>query len=151
MGLDFSAFSDEQMQLAKQVAQAMMAGDASSESNGIRVVASAPGVAHLEMPVRDSMLNGHGICHGGMIYLLADTAFAYAANADNVSTLTSAASIDYFIPARKDDVLSAFARNEGVSGRIALYDVEILNQKGQRIALYRGRGYRLNRPVIEKE
>ncbi len=135
--------------LAERVAAAMWARDDASKALGMRVVRIAPGDADLEMSVRADMLNGHAICHGGVIFTLGDSAFAYACNSYNLSTVASGCSIDFLAPARLGDVLTARARERSTSGRTGVYDIEITNQRGERIALFRGKSYRIKGHVVE--
>ncbi len=95
--------------LAETVAAAMWSRDRAAQSLDMRLDSIAPGSARLSMTVRGDMLNGHGICHGGMIFTLADTAFAYACNSDNHNTVASACHIDFLAPAREGDRLQARA------------------------------------------
>jgi acyl-CoA thioesterase len=101
------------------------------------------------MRVRPDMTNGHDLCHGGLIFTLADTAFAYACNSYGDNTLAAAASIDFLAPAHAEDLLSAMARETWRAGRSGLYEVEVTNQKGERIALFRGRSHRISGKFIE--
>ena len=115
----------------------------------MQVVRVAPGHAEVAMTVRKDMLNGHAICHGGLIFTLADSAFAYACNSYNLATVASGCTIDFLAPAHKGDVLTAIARERSVIGRTGVYDIEIANQRGERIALFRGKSYRIKGHVIE--
>jgi acyl-CoA thioesterase len=95
------------------------------------------------------MLNGFGICHGGLVATLADTAFAYACNAQGELTVASGFSIDLLAPAHEGDVLSAEAQELSRSGRTGLYDIAVRNQRGEHVAAFRGRSYTMKgRPVI---
>jgi acyl-CoA thioesterase len=95
------------------------------------------------------MLNGHGICHGGFVFTLADSAFAYACNSYNLSTVASGCTIDFTAPARLDDVLTARAHERQQSGRTGVYDVEVAHQRAEIVALFRGRSYRVKGNMIE--
>jgi len=101
------------------------------------------------MPVSASMLNGHAICHGGFIFTLADSAFAYACNSYNLSTVASGCAIDFLAPAREGDVLTAVGHERSASGRTGVYDIEVTNQRGEKIALFRGKSYRIKGHVID--
>jgi acyl-CoA thioesterase len=103
------------------------------------------------MTVRPDMLNGHAICHGGFIFTLADSAFAYACNSYNLTTVASGCSIDFVAPARESDVLTAVGHERSSSGRTGLYDIEVRNQRGETIALFRGRSYRIKGHIVEAE
>jgi acyl-CoA thioesterase len=135
--------------LAERVAAAMYARDTATQALGMRVVRVAPGQAEVAMAVRADMLNGHAICHGGFIFTLADSAFAYACNSYNLTTVASGCAIDFLAPAREGDTLTAVAHERSASGRTGVYDIEVGNQRGERIALFRGKSYRIKGHVIE--
>src|ERR1700722_2610032 len=99
----------EEQQLAERVSEALYAGDKASQSHGIRIVEVRPGYAKLAMVVRSDMVNGHRICHGGMVFTLADSAFAFACNSHNDSTVAAAASIDFLAASYEGDELTAEA------------------------------------------
>jgi acyl-CoA thioesterase len=101
------------------------------------------------MTVRDEMLNGHDICHGGLISTLADSAFAFACNSYNELTVASGFAVDLLAPGRLGDVLTATCHEVSKAGRTGVYDCEVLNQRGQRIAVFRGRSYTVKgKPVV---
>jgi len=127
--------------LAEQVRDHMWAGDTASQALGMRVTAIGPGCATLEMPVRADMLNGHQTCHGGLIATLADSAFAFACNTYDVATVASGFSIDLVAPARLGDLLTADAVEFHRAGRTGVYDIVVRNQRGERLAVFRGRSY----------
>jgi len=144
------AATPEQAQaLAERVAAGMYARDAASKGLGMRISGIGPGRAELTMTVRTDMLNGHAICHGGFIFSLADSAFAFACNSYNLNTVASGCAIDFVAPAREGDVLTAFARERSASGRTGVYDIEVKNQRGETIAFFRGKSYRIKGHVIE--
>jgi acyl-CoA thioesterase len=150
MGEHHPALSPPQAQaLAERAAQAMWSNDRASKGMGMRIDAVGPGVATLSMPVRSDMLNGHDICHGGFIFTLADSAFAFACNSYNLVTVASGCSIDFLAPAREGDLLTAHARERNASGRTGVYDIEVTNQHGEKIALFRGKSYRIKGHVVE--
>lgn len=131
------------------VRDAMQAGDAVLRLLGMRVESVGPGRAAVSMAVRADMLNGFGICHGGLVATLADTAFAYACNAQGELTVASGFSIDLLAPAHEGDVLSAEAHELSRSGRTGLYDIAVRNQRGEAVAVFRGRSYTMKgRPVV---
>src|SRR5215218_6595518 len=111
--------------LAERVAQAMFDRDGASRNLGMRVLRVAPGFALVSMIVRADMLNGHAICHGGFIFTLADSAFAYACNSYNLTTVASGCAIDFLAPARDGDVLTATALEKSISGRTGVYDIDV--------------------------
>lgn len=135
--------------LAWSVGQAMYAADAASQALGMRVLAVGPGRATLTMQVRADMLNGHRTCHGGLIFSLADSAFAFACNSRNVSTVASGCTIDFLAPALEGDVLTAEAQERSLAGRTGVYDVTVFNQDGRAVALFRGRSYRIKGQIVE--
>lgn len=135
---------------ATHVAQAMFERDRASQSLGMRIIAVGPGWARLGMSVRGDMVNGHGICHGGIVFALADSAFAFACNSYNDATLAAAASIDYLAAARDGDELTAEATELWRSRRSGLYEITVVNQRGERIALFRGRSHRIDGQVLQE-
>ena len=135
--------------LAERVAREMYERDGASQGLGLRVVRVAPGRAEVAMTVRTDMLNGHAICHGGFIFTLADSAFAYACNSYNLTTVASGCAIDFLAPAREGDLLTAVAHERSASGRTGVYDIEVNNQRGEKIALFRGKSYRIKGHVID--
>lgn len=128
-------------QVAEHVQHGMLANDRASRALGMRITHIAPGQATLEMPVRDDMLNGFDTCHGGFITTLADSAFAFACNSRNTMTVASGLCIDFLAPARGGDVLVARAQEVSLAGRTGVYDVAVHNQRGEAIAVFRGRSY----------
>lgn len=136
-------------QMAERVRDAMWAGDRASRSMGMQVAAVGPGHATLTMTVREDMLNGHDICHGGFVTTLADSAFAFACNAYNEVTVASGFSCDLLAPGRLGDLLTATCTEVSKAGRTGVYDAVVTNQRGQRIAVFRGRSYTLKgKPVV---
>ena len=138
----------DKQQIAERVADEMFARDSASQSLGMQVKAVRPGYARLTLIVRPDMLNGHAICHGGVIFSLADSAFAFACNSRNQNTVASGCSIDFLAPAKAGDELSAEALERALLGRIGVYDVTVTNSEGRTIALFRGRSYRVTGEVI---
>ncbi|NNM00163.1 MAG: hydroxyphenylacetyl-CoA thioesterase PaaI, partial [Gammaproteobacteria bacterium] len=109
-----------------------------------------PGRAVMQMTVTDAMLNGHDVCHGGFLFTLADTAFAYACNSQDEAALAQGASIDFLKPAHAGDVLTATAVQLQQGRRTGLYDVTVTNQAQQRLALFRGRAFRVGGSVTRE-
>ncbi len=135
---------------AEKVRDAMLADDAATRMLGMQIAEVAPGRAVVTMTVRADMLNGFAICHGGLIATLADSAFAFACNARNALTVASGFGIDILKSATLNDVLTATAQETSLGGRTGLYDVNVKNQNGDLIALFRGRSYRVgDRKVFE--
>jgi len=141
--------ADDAQKLAQRVAEGMYERDSASRNLGMQVLRVAPGYARVSMHVRADMLNGHAICHGGFIFMLADSTFAYACNSYNLMTVASGCSIDFLAPARKGDVLTATAHEKSISGRTGIYDIDVGNQRGEVIALFRGKSHRIKGHVIE--
>lgn len=137
-------------QLAEAVGRAMFSRDSASQGLGMTLEKIAPGQARMTMEIREDMVNGHQICHGGMIFTLADSAFAFACNSYNQNTVALKCSIDFLAPAYLGDTLTAQAVECALSGRTGLYDVSVRNQDGRLIALLRGNAYRIKGAVIEQ-
>ncbi|HVP89522.1 MAG TPA: hydroxyphenylacetyl-CoA thioesterase PaaI [Casimicrobiaceae bacterium] len=151
MGEHHPASTPQQAEaLAKRVAEGMYSRDRASQALGMKLVSVGPGHAEMTMTVRADMLNGHAICHGGFIFTLADSTFAFACNSYNLTTVASGCAIDYMAPAREGDVLTAHARERSVSGRTGVYDIEVKNQRGETIALFRGKSYRIKGHVVDE-
>ena len=138
----------EAQRVAELAARAMLSRDEASSGLGMTLEQVGPGFARVRMRVRADMLNGHGTCHGGIVFALADTAFAVACNTHNVVTVAAAASIDFLSPGRLDDELSAEARELWRSKRSGSYEVFVSNQRGERIALFRGRSHCVGGQVV---
>jgi acyl-CoA thioesterase len=136
-------------QVADKVRDGMWANDRATRHLGMQIAAIGPGTATLTMVVREEMLNGHDTCHGGFIATLADSAFAFACNAGNEMTFASGFAIDFIAPARQGDTLTATCSEVSRAGRTGVYDVDVRNQSGERIAAFRGRSYAIKgRPVV---
>lgn len=123
---------------ARACADIMWATDRASQALGMRIDAIGPGTATMSMPIRDDMLNGHGTCHGGIIFTLADSAFAFACNTYNALTVAQSNQITYLSPGMARDTLTAHAVEVARKGRSGTYDVTVTNATGDKIALFRG-------------
>jgi len=134
--------------LASACTETMYANDQASRMLGITIQSDTPGQAKASMTVRADMTNGHAICHGGIIFTLADSTFAYASNNTNKNTVASSCHIDFIAPARLGDTLTAIATERTRSGRTSVYDIEIFNQQDTLIALFRGKGYQIRGSII---
>jgi len=133
----------------QEVGAHMFAADRASQGLGMRILDVGAGTARLEMAVRDDMLNGHEICHGGFITTLADSAFAFACNSRNELTVAAGLTVDFLAPVKRGDVLIAEAAEVTRAGRSGVYDIVVTNRAGARVALIRGRSARLgDRTVI---
>jgi acyl-CoA thioesterase len=129
--------------LAERVRDTMFASDRAAHALGMEVAAVGPGHAAVTMTVRADMLNGFGICQGGLIATLADMAFAYACNSANELTVAAGFDVDLLAPGREGDRLTASGRVVSQGARMGVYDIDILNQDGVRVAVFRGRSYRM--------
>ena len=128
-------------QVADRVRDGMLENDRATRAMGMEVTDIAPGTATLTMRVREDMLNGHDTCHGGLIATLADSAFAFACNSHGELTVAASIAVDFLAPGRKDDMLTARAFEVSKAGRTGVYDCEVTNQRGERIAVFRGRSH----------
>ena len=136
-------------QIADKVRVGMLANDRATKWLGMQILEVTPGHAVLRMAVRDEFLNGHDICHGGLITTLADSAFAFACNSYNELTVASGFAVDLLAPGRLGDVLTATCHEVSKAGRTGVYDCEVRNQRGERVAVFRGRSYTARgRPAV---
>ncbi|WP_348696277.1 hydroxyphenylacetyl-CoA thioesterase PaaI [Duganella fentianensis] len=146
--LDPQAASVQAQALAAAVGEALYARDPASKALGMQIVEMRAGYARMSMTIRPDMLNGHQNCHGGFIFTLADSAFAFACNSHNINTVGAACSIDYLAPGRLGDVLTAEAVEQVQTGRSGVYDVTIRNQENRIIALFRGKSHRVGGEIL---
>jgi acyl-CoA thioesterase len=139
----------EPQHIAERVLDQLWATDRASQALGMRVVAVGPGTCMVTMTVREDMLNGYGTCQGGLLATLADSCFAFACNAYNEITVASGFNVEIVAPARLGDVLTARAVEVSKAGRMGVYDVDVRNQRDERIAAFRGRSYTMKgKPVL---
>jgi acyl-CoA thioesterase len=136
--------------LAERATAALYERDRASQALGMRLEAARPGWARVSMRVRADMVNGHRVCHGGLVFALADSAFAFACNSHNESTVAAAASIDFLSGAREGDELTAEASELWRTRRNGIYEISVCNQRGERIALFRGRSYRIDGQLVSE-
>ena len=129
----------EPQALAEAVAEQMWQEDAATRHLGIERIAIGPGFARLRMTVRPEMTNGHGICHGGYIFLLADSTFAFACNSHDQRAVAASAEIHFLAPAQRGDILTAEGREVHLAGRSGIYDMRVTDQNDRLIALFRGK------------
>ena len=135
--------------LARDVGAAMFAADhASSVFMQMQLIHCEPGRASMRMTVRDELLNGHKICHGGFIFTLADSTFAYACNSYNKSTVASGCSIEFLKPAHAGDVLTCTGQEQILQGRHGIYDMRVENQRGEVVAMFRGKSAQVAGTVL---
>jgi len=135
--------------LANLAGKTMFERDPASQALGMRLDEIRPGYARMSMRVRGDMLNGHATCHGGYIFMLADSAFAFACNSHNVKTVGAGCTIDYLAPAHEGDVLVAEAVEQALTGKTGVYDITVTNQDGRKVALFRGKSHRVSGLVAE--
>ncbi len=136
-------------QVAEATREAMWCNDRASKMLGMQVLAIAPGSATLQMTVREDMLNGHDICHGGLVTTLADSSFAFACNSYNEITVAAGFDINLLAASRLGDVLTAVASEVSKSGRTGVYDINVHNQRGEAVAAFRGRSYTIKgKPLV---
>lgn len=125
----------------------MAATDSAKRHFGMRIEHLEPGHAVISMRVRKEMTNGFDITHGGLVFTLADTAFAYACNETEAQTVASGAEISFIRPSLLGDTLTARAHRRVRNGRNGIYDVTVRDQDGRTVAEFRGRSFTTNRPV----
>jgi len=136
---------------AKRCAQKMWAGDKASRALGMKVEIREVGCATATMRIRDDMLNGFDVCHGGFVFSLADTAFAFACNAYNRQSVAASGQMEFLRPAVQGDTLTAVATEEYRGRNNGFYSVRIENQKGRTVALFRGRSVSRDDPLLSPE
>lgn len=129
---------------------AMLSRDQASAGLGMVVEVAEPGKAVVSMPIRDDMLNGFLITHGGFVFAVADTAFAVACNDSDLVTVAAGADVTFLATSTTGDTLTATAVERATAGRSGIYDVEVKNQRGEIVAEFRGRSRRTNMPVPSK-
>ena len=138
----------EEDDLASRVARAMLAAEGTGPAWGVEIEEAGEGYARIRMALRPDMLNGHGIAHGGMVFALADTAFAYACNGRNIRTVAAQASIVFLDQAREGEVLVAEAREQALVGRSGVCNVSVRTADGRPIAEFQGFSRSLGGEVI---
>ena len=139
-------------ELATKVGEAMFAADAASKDFlGMELLACEPGRAVMRMRVREPMLNGHKICHGGLIFTLADSTFAFACNSRNKVSVAAGCSIEFLKPAHLGDVLTCEGIEQVLQGRHGIYDMQVRNQRGEVVAVFRGKSASIQGTVIPEE
>lgn len=138
--------------LAARVGESMYAADrASREFMQMELVACEPGRAVMRMKVRREMLNGHEICHGGFIFTLADSTFAFACNSHNKVTVAAGCAIEFLRPGQLGDELTCEGVEQVLQGRHGVYDMRVTNQKGEVVAMFRGKSASIQGTVIPEE
>ena len=139
----------ESIRIAQLAARRMWDDDKASQALGMSLSDIGPGSAALSMTVRADMANGHGMCHGGFMFLLADSAFAFACNSHNQRAVAAGAEIHFVAPAKVGDVLTARATEQHRADRSGFYDVRVTDQNGVLIALFRGRSATIKGFLVE--
>ncbi|NKI18648.1 hydroxyphenylacetyl-CoA thioesterase PaaI [Spongiibacter sp. KMU-166] len=134
--------------LAERCAEVLMARDQASRHLGMELVSVSPGKAEMKMLVKDYMVQGHGNCHGGYIFTLADTTFAFACNTYDAVSVAQGCNIEYVRPGKLDDTLTAKCAQLSRGKRTGVYDVTIENQDGELIALMRGKSYQVGASLL---
>lgn len=137
--------------LGERIAQAMHGLEGTAKAWDLRFEGAGEGWARCSMVVRQDMLNGHGTAHGGMIFSLADTAFAWACNSRNVKTVAQHASIAFLSPVEKGEKLIAEAREEAAAGRSGIYTVRVSGEDGRDVAIFQGVSRSIGGAVIETD
>ena len=136
---------------ARRSADALWAGDRASRAMGMTVEAVGPGTATLSMRLRDDHLNGHGSAHGGVVFMLADSAFAFACNSRNEAVVAQEAQVTFLSPGRGGERLFAEAAEAALAGRTGVYDVRVSGEDGRIVALFRGLSRRIGGRHFEEE
>ena len=149
MSLTHSGPESESILIARLAARRMWDEDKASQALGMSLADIGPGFAVLSMTVRADMANGHGMCHGGFMFLLADSAFAFACNSHNQRAVAAGAEIHFVAPAKVGDVLTARATEQHREGRSGFYDVRVTDQNDALIALFRGRSATIKGNLVE--
>lgn len=137
---------------AARVGETMFAADAASrEFLQMELVSCEPGRAVMRMTVREAMLNGHKICHGGLIFTLADSTFAFACNSHNKVAVAAGCSIEFLKPGQLGDVLTCVGEEQVLQGRHGIYDMKVTNQRGETVAMFRGKSAQIQGTVIPED
>lgn len=142
----FSSLSPEEV--AKAVSETMYRKDKATQDLGIALKSIGPGTAVMTMRVTDNMLNGHGTCHGGYIFTLADSTFAFACNSYNQNTVAQGAQIDFLRPVAPDSFLTASAIEVSRSKRTGVYDITVIDQEDNIVAVFRGKSHTIKGQMI---
>ncbi len=135
--------------IAERAAKALFDGDRASQVLGMTIESCGPGRATVSMRIRPDMVNGHRICHGGLIFALADSAFAFACNSHGHNTVAAGAAIEFLAPGREGDVLRAIAQERWRAGKAGIYEIEVRNQRDETVALFRGRSHQVAGRLID--
>jgi len=135
--------------IAERASQALYDGDRASQMLGMKIESCGPGQATVSMRIRPDMVNGHRICHGGLIFALADSAFAFACNSHGDNTVAAGAAIEFLAPGMEGDLLRAVAQERWRAGKAGIYEIEVRNQRDETVALFRGRSHQIAGRLID--
>lgn len=135
-------------QLAEACATTLWEPDTCSQWLGMQLEEVRPGYARISMQVRPEFLNGHGICHGGLMFTLADSTFAFACNSHNAPTVAAGCSIEFLKPVQGNDTLTAIGQQQTQSGRHGIYDIRVSNGAGEVVAMFRGKSAQLKGEIV---
>ncbi|MEZ5546405.1 MAG: hydroxyphenylacetyl-CoA thioesterase PaaI [Pseudomonadales bacterium] len=149
--MDMQTSTQTQQALAEACVNTLYQRDVASQDLGMKLISIAPGQVVMEMKITEKMLNGHKICHGGYIFALADSTFAFASNSENFSSVATDCMIDYVKPGKLNDLLTARAKQIDQGKRVGYYDVSITNQEGVKVAHFRGKSYRLGGAILDED
>ena len=137
--------------LARRVGESLFAADAAARlPMGLDLLSCEPGRAVLRMTVGEQHLNGHRICHGGFIFTLADSTFAFACNSHNKVTVAASCTIDFLRPGELGDVLTCEGSEQVLAGRHGVYDMRVTNQRGEVVAMFRGKSATAQGTVVPR-
>ena len=136
------------IELARRAAESMYGTDTCSQWLGMTLEDVRPGYARMRMPVRPEFLNGLGICHGGLMFTLADSTFAFACNSYNIPAVASGCAIEFLKPVNGGDVLVAEGQEQTLSGRHGVYDIKVTNSSGEVVAMFRGKSAQLKGEIV---
>jgi acyl-CoA thioesterase len=137
-------------QIARACADTMYSNDRASPALGMEMVEVTPGRAVMTMTVREDMVNGHDLCHGGLIFSLADSAFAFACNSHNLNAVAAGARIEFLRPGRLGDVLTAVAEQVSQGKLTGVYDVVVSDSQSKTVALFRGNAHRIGGVLVDE-
>jgi acyl-CoA thioesterase len=143
MSREITPAADDHARAAQSAVQSLYRTDLASHSLGIEILDVAPGSVRVTMTVREDMVNGHGMCHGGIIFAFADSAFAFACNSYGTPMVAAGASIEFLAPVKSGERLAATTNEISRNDRNGLYDVCVTNASGRTVAHFRGRCSRL--------
>ncbi|CAB3762574.1 hydroxyphenylacetyl-CoA thioesterase PaaI [Paraburkholderia solisilvae] len=135
-------------ELARATAASMLEADACSRALGLELLEVRAGYARMQMQVRADFLNGHHICHGGLIFTLADSTFAFACNSRNINTVASGCSIEFLRAVHGGETLTAEAVEQSLTGRTGIYDIRVTNRANETVAMFRGKSAQIKGAVI---